>query len=53
MQKFWADCGYLLIIKKIQNFQNLALPKDRQSFCEVQKKCHETNILSCITFRIK
>ena len=28
-------------IFKKNSFQCLALPKDRQSFCEVQKKCHQ------------
>ena len=34
-----------IICQKLQQFwsvfQCLALPKDRQSFCEVQKKCHQ------------
>ena len=46
VQKFWADSGYVGKInnkKKFKKFfcQCLALPKDRQSFCEVQKKCHQ------------
>ena len=35
VQKFWADSDY---VGKINN-KCLALPKDLQSFCEVQKKC--------------
>ena len=46
MQKFWADSGYVGKINNKKIFkkffcQCLALPKDRQSFCEVQKKCHQ------------
>ena len=46
VQKFWADSGYVGKINDKKNFkifffQCLALPKDRQSFCEVQKKCHQ------------
>ena len=45
VQKFWADSGYVGKINNKKNFnfffQCLALPKDRQSFCEVQKKCHQ------------
>jgi hypothetical protein len=37
--KIWADSGYVgKIDNKIFFFQCLVLPKDRQSFCEVQKK---------------
>ena len=44
MQTFWADFGYVGKINNKKFFKNffcqcLALPKDRQSFCEVQKKC--------------
>ena len=46
VQHFQADSESLGKInnKKIFKkffFQCLALPKDRQSFCEVQKKCHQ------------
>ena len=46
VQKFWADSGYVGKINNKKIFKNffcqcLALPKDRQSFCEVQKKCHQ------------
>ena len=46
VQFFWSDTDYMgkINIKKIFKkffFQRLALPKDRQSFCEVQKKCHQ------------
>ena len=46
MKTFQADSDYMgkiNIKKKFQKkiFQCLALPKDRQSFCEVQKKCHQ------------
>ena len=46
MQNFWADSGYVGKINNKKIFkkffcQCLALPKDRQSFCEVQKKCHQ------------
>ena len=46
VQKFWADSGYVGKIDNKKIFKNffcqcLALPKDRQSFCEVQKKCHQ------------
>ena len=41
MQKIWSDSGYVGKINDKNFFQCLALPKDRQSFCEVQKKCHQ------------
>ena len=39
MQKIWADFGYVGKINEKKNKKNqcLALPKDRQSYCEVQK----------------
>ena len=43
MQIFWSDsdCKDKIDIKKIKKifFQFLALPKERQKFGEVQKKC--------------
>ena len=46
VQTFWADSDSLGKINDKKIFKNffcqcLALPKDRQSFCEVQKKCHQ------------
>ena len=41
VQKFWARSGYVGKINNKKNKKCLALPKDRQSFCEVQRKCHQ------------
>ena len=41
MPKFWAISGYVGEINDKKFSFQLALPKDRQSFCEVKKKRHQ------------